>query len=218
MKTFILSLLILSTNAFALEGLSIPNSFQVDRHGHVFRGKEPKSAVEELAHFGISDVIIYKNEVKDEVQKEILALNSLGINAYHIPFRWKEYESMELACEQTVEALNLIYRIKAKGGRVFFHCTAGEDRTGMLAGLYRMLEERIPGKVAFQYEMCARGYSDGNGRKPPLVTGAIQKELTPLFITLAQKIENREWKLGHIPKRSCQGLVVYPTKLQCRNK
>lgn len=215
MKILIFTLL-LSFNALALEGLTIPNSFQVDRQGNIFRGKEPKSLVGELAHFGITDVIIYKNEVKDEVQKEILALQRLGINSYHIPFRWKDYESMEMACEQTVVALNLIHKIKANNGKVFFHCTAGEDRTGMLAGLYRMLEERMPARKAFYAEMCNRGYSDGNSHKPPMVTGAIQRELTPLFLALAGKIERGEWTLGRLTKKSCKGLMVQPTQVKCR--
>lgn len=214
MKTFILFSL-LSFNAFAVDGLTIANSHQVDREGNIFRGKEPRSLVSELAHVGISDVIIFKNEVKDEVRKESEALKKLGIRAHHIPFRWKAYPSMIEACEQTVEALNIIYRVKRANGKVFFHCTAGEDRTGMLAGLYLMMEERMSKKEAFR-DMCSKGYSDGNSHKPAYVTGAIQKELTPLFNALSAKIESGEWRLGRISKKSCADLVIRPTSLRCR--
>lgn len=214
MKTLILALFF-SFNSFAVDGLTIPNSFQVDKDGNVLRGKEPKSLVEELAHIGVTDVIIFKNEVKDEVTKEIAELKRLGIKSYHIPFRWKQYPSMEEACEQTVEALNIIHKVKSVNGKVFFHCTAGEDRTGMLAGLYKMLEEKASKDQVFKDEMCSRGYSDGNPHKPGMVTSAIQKELTPLFNALSAKVESGEWKLGKLTKKFCKDIVIQPTKLKC---
>lgn len=216
MKTFILLILSFCFNSYALEGLTIANSHQVDKEGNVFRGKEPRGLVEELAHFGISDVIIFKNELKDEVQKEISALKDLGIKSHHIPFRWKAFPSMIEACEQTVEALNIIYKVKQQNGKVFFHCTAGEDRTGMLAGLYLMLEEKASKTKVFKNEMCGRGYSDGNTHKPGIVSGAIQKELTPLFNALSAKIEAGEWKYGRLNKKSCKNIQVEPTRLKCR--
>lgn len=215
MKTLFLAFLV-SFNTFAVDGLTIGNAFQVDKDGNVFRGKEPKSQVDELAHIGITDVIIFKSQTKDEVDKEIAALKRLGIKSHHIPFRWKEYPSMVEACEQTIDALNIIKRVKAKNDKVFFHCTAGEDRTGMLAGVYRMLEEKLTRVRAFREEMCGRGYSDGNSHKPALVTGAIQKELTPLFIALADKIERGELKFGRLSKTICKDLKIRPTKLKCR--
>lgn len=215
MKKLFLAAFLISFYSFAGDGLTIHNSFKVDKEGNIYRGKEPKTLVEELAHLGFSDVIIFKNEVKNEVTKEIDNLKELGLTPHHIPFRWKDYPSMQEACEQTVEALNLIHRIKENNGKVFIHCTAGEDRTGMLAGLYRMLEERVSKTKVFQEEMCARGYSNGNPKKPGIVTGAIQKELTPLFNTLALKIERGEWKLGKISKRSCQDLTIEAIKLKC---
>lgn len=218
MKTtlFALTLICSLSSAFAVDGLSIPNSFQVDQQGQVFRGKEPKKLVSELAGIGITDVIIFKNEVKTEVTTEIAALKTLKIKSHHIPFRWKELESVEIACGQVVDALNLISKVKAKNGSVYFHCTAGEDRTGLLAGLYRMLEEDLPMTKVFKSEMCARGYSDGNPHKPAMVHSAIKKELTPLFIALAKKIEEGTLELGKIPKALCKNLQVEPTTLKCK--
>jgi hypothetical protein len=217
MKNILLLLALLCVcSAHAVDGLTIPNSHQVDKGGYIFRGKEPRKLVTELKDFGITDVLIFKNDVRGEVVQEVAALKSLGIKPHHIPFRWKEYASMEDACAQVVDGLNLMYKVKQNGGAIFLHCTAGEDRTGVLAGLYRMLEERISTANAFRYEMCSRGYSDGNPHKPGIVTGAIQKELTPLFIALSQKVERGEWTLGTISKRSCQGLKVSPTNLKCR--
>lgn len=214
MKTILIFLLI-SLPAIAVENLTIPNSHQVDSDGQVFRGREPKKLVSELADIGITDVIIFKNEVKTEVTEEIEALKELGIRPHHLPFRWKDFTSMEDACGQVVEAINILRKVKSRGGKVFFHCTAGEDRTGMLAGLYRMLEEGVPQKKIFRSEMCARGYGDGNPHKPYNVTSAIQKELTPLFLSLAEKIENGDWGSSKLTKKSCKGLKIAPTDLKC---
>ncbi len=65
--------------------------------------------------------------------------------------------------------------------------------------------------------MCARGYSDGNKNKPGMVHGAIQKELTPLFIAIAQKIEEGNVELGKVSKTICRDLAVAPTKMTCKS-
>ena len=113
-------------------------------------------------------MIIFKNQVENEVSNEITSLENMGINHHHIPFRWKQLASIELGREQTVEALNIIHQVKLNNGK---------DRAGMLAGPYRMLEEKVSKSKVFKEEMCARGYSDGNSHKPRIVTGAIQTEL-----------------------------------------
>lgn len=217
MKTTLIALALLGSisSSFAVDGLTIPNSYQVDKEGRVFRGREPKKLVSELPGIGITDVLIFKNQVKKEVDAEIAALKELNIKSHHIPFKWKELESYEVACGQVIDALNLITKTKANGGSIFFHCTAGEDRTGLLAGLYRMLEEGITMNRVFRTEMCARGYSDGNPHKPGLVHGAIQKELTPLFLAMAAKIEDGTLQLGKLSKRVCKSIKPQPTTLKC---
>lgn len=219
MKTTLIALALLGSisSSFAVDGLTIPNSHQVDKEGRVFRGREPKKLVSELPGIGITDVLIFKNQVKTEVDTEIVALKALGIKSHHIAFRWKELESYEVACNQVIDALNLISKTKANGGSIFFHCTAGEDRTGLLAGLFRMLEEGLSTKAVFRSEMCARGYSDGNPHKPGLVHGAIQKELTPLFLSLAAKIEDGTLQQGKLSKSVCKTIKPEATTLKCKN-
>lgn len=215
-KIFFTAALLSSLSSFAGDGLTIGNSFQVDSSANIYRGREPKKLVSELKEIGITDVIIFKNDTRGEVVKEIEELKKLGITHHHIPFKYKEYPSMTEACEQIVEALNIMHKVKAKNDKVFVHCTAGEDRTGTLVGLYRMMEENLSADKIFKEEMCARGFSDGNPHKPRIVTGAIQKELTPLFIELSGRVERGEWRLGKLSKKSCQNLQIKPTKLQCR--
>lgn len=195
--------------------LTIANSHIVDTEGSIYRGREPKKLVSELPSVGITDVIIFKNDTRGEVFKEISALEKLRITPHHIPFRWKEYESVQLACEQLIEAIQIMKEVRAQDGKVFIHCTAGEDRTGALAGLFRMLDEGVSQDVVFKEEMCARGYSDGNEHKPYYVTNAIHKELTPIFNAMARQIERGYLTFDNLDKNICKSLKVYPTKLKC---
>lgn len=219
MKILLFALMSVGLTSFAgaagVPGLTIPNSHQVDKEGNVFRGRQPEKLVSELPGIGITDVIIFKNDVKGEVAKEITALNGMGIRSHHIPFRWKQYPSMQEACEQIVDAITIIRDVKKANGKTFLHCTAGEDRTGTVMGLYRMLSEKMTMNQVFTKEMCPRGFSDGNPHKPSQVTLAIEAELTPLFVTLAGKVERGEMKLSSINKASCQNLKLVKTSLRC---
>lgn len=216
MKTVAYVLLLLASfSSYAT--ITIGNFHEVDQESSLYRGREPKTKVSQLAEIGITDVVIFKNDVRGEVYKEITALEELEINSHHIPFKWKEYPSVELACEQLIEAMTIMRDVRAAGGKVFFHCTAGEDRTGALAGLFRMLDEGLDRETVFEEEMCARGYSDGSSHKPWVVTSAIQKELTPIFIAIAKLIEQGELRLDSLDSRVCSRLKVYPTRLKCKN-
>jgi hypothetical protein len=74
------------------------------------------------------------------------------------------------------------------------HCTVGEDRTGYLSGLYRLLGDGASGvDTIFHDEMCQRGYSSGNPQKPFAgVATEIDNDLTPLFLKMAFKISRGE--------------------------
>lgn len=196
--------------------VSIPNFSAVDAEEVIFRGSQPGRKVSELSELNITDVIIFKNDTKGEVPKELADLEELGINGHHIPFHWKDIPSLQMACEQVIEALSIIKKVKLNGGSVFFHCTVGEDRTGLLAGLYRMLEESLDQETAFNEEMCLRGYSDGNPNKPGNVTGAIEKGLTPLFLEMSRLIESGELSMRKLDKKVCKKLQPVKTIKRCQ--
>lgn len=214
MKYFIL-LTLFSQLALAQNILSIENSHQLDREGQIFRGREPKKLVHELKELGITDVIIFKNDVRGEVAKEKEELKTLGIRYHHIPFLWKDISSLKDACRQTVRALRIMKRVKEAGGKVFFHCTAGEDRTGLLAGLYRMLNDGYSSRNAFENEMCRNGYSDGNPGKPAFVVSAIEKGLTPLFLQMASAVESGRLGRETLSYAVCEKMEPLATDLKC---
>jgi hypothetical protein len=195
-----------------VSGISIGNTRIMNTDGSVLRGMEPRKALTELVDYGITDVIIFKNPTKNEVQDEIDLAKTLGVKTHHIPFRWKGLESAQKACEQVVEAVLLIQKLEDNGKKTFFHCTVGEDRTGFLAGIYRMTTQSWDADKAFKKEMCANGYAEGNPTKPGMVTGAIHKELTPLFDYMSEKIEAGET----VNKKLCKGIKLVKSARRCK--
>lgn len=212
--SILLILVLLSFNSFAT--VSIQNFSSLHEEENVFRGKEPGNKIKELAKLNVTDVIIFKNDTKGEVENELSDLESIGITGHHIPFYWKDIPSMQVACEQVIEALTIIKNVREEGGSVYFHCTVGEDRTGLLAGLFQMINNGEDLESAFEEEMCAKGYSDGNPRKPIQVTSAIEKGLTPLFLTLASKIESGELSLNKLDKKICRNIKLIKQIKRCK--
>ena len=218
MKTFTtLIFLIVSLDLWAFSSypstvpaLNIRNSHEVVPQ--VYRSSQPAKLVQEIVDYNFTDVVIFKNEVKDEVQKQVAFLSAQKVKTHHIAFPWKDITDPEATCLQVIEALKIIKRVETRGGKVLFHCTAGEDRTGLLAGLLRMQYEGLSMDGAFRDEMCAKGYADGNPKKPYTVTNPIHAGLTPLFVALAQKIEAGE----KLSAASCRGIALKKTSLRCR--
>jgi protein-tyrosine phosphatase len=215
-KLVVTASLLLSTKAFALKSpfpstvpeLTTPNSHYVDTEGRVLRSSTPKKKqIQELKDFDIEQVIIFKKQTRKEVDREIKELKAIGYKPsqiHHIPFRWKGFESRQVACEQTIQALKIIQKQRTKAsGKVFFHCTVGEDRTGHLAGIFRMLDQGFSRDQAFQEEMCENGFGRGNPKKPWKVYGSIRKELTPLFLYMASLVEDGLIDLNNLDESVC---------------
>ena len=209
-------LILLSLNTFAgleskftssVEGISIPNTHMLDDNGTVYRGMAPGKRIQQLVDLGITDVLIFKNQTRKEVDKEIVALKELGYSneqIHHIPFKWKDINDFKSACIQTVDALKLIKEVYESDSRsIFFHCTVGEDRTGHLAGIWDMLLEGSSTHESFQTQMCERGYGAGNDHKPWKVVSAIRKGLTPLFFKMARLVENGDLTLDSLDVSAC---------------
>jgi hypothetical protein len=178
----------------SVTGVTIRNAHKIGNK--IFRGSEPKSKFTELLAIGITDFLIFKNQTRDEVDTEIQNLKRSGIPASsitHIPFRWKDLESPQMACKQALKALTIVSKIEQyEGKKLFFHCSLGEDRTGMLSGLFRMKQQNWSLDQAFQKEMCVRGYEAGDPGKPKAVAAAVRKELTPVFLAMAKQVSAKK--------------------------
>ena len=181
-------------------GSSIPNSQIIDDEGLIIRGMEPRKHLSDLVTLEVDHVLIFKRETRNEVRRQKEQLLNLGFSAnqiHEIPFRWKDFDSFQHACEQTIQGLKLLQMAKSKKEKIYFHCTVGEDRTGHLSGLYRLLTENSSLENVFQDELCERGYERGNPRKPRTVVDGIRSELSVLFFEMADLIREKQLTLNH---------------------
>lgn len=198
-------------------GLSIPNSHSLPTAkdgGKIYRGSAPyyDREFKELSALGITDILIFKNQSQDEVDTEIVKLQNEGFTSSqikNIPFLWKEFESFEEPCRQTIEALEFFQEIaKDSHRKLFFHCTVGEDRTGYLAGLYELLSQKKNVNDVFRSQMCQNGFADGNPKKPDFVVDAIHEQLTIYYFAMAYLFEKTDQNLNHLNPSVCQNDVL----------
>ena len=191
-------------------GIRIQNAHSVGAGGMVFRGMAPRSADEyaDLAGAGIGAVLIFKNPTgADDLGEEMATFTAQGLAAsrvVNIPFKWKDIGAFAEPCTQTIDALKFIATSVAAHKKTFFHCTVGEDRTGLLAAVQRLLNEpTLTAEKAFDEEMCERGYSAGNPLKPAFVTGAVDRGLTPLYRKLAYLVAKGKIRAGALDAAVC---------------
>lgn len=205
-----------------VKGITINNTHAVDSSQKVFRGQAPLGKIEELRDSDFTDILIFKNQTRteiDEEYEELISKNAGHIQTKQIDFLWHAYPSYKKSCEQLIEGLKYLKEVKdSKNRKIFFHCTVGEDRTGALSGLWRMLTSNYSLKKAFYSEMCENGYGHGNANKPYYVYNEIRKDLTPLFIYMAQKIESKELTYDNLNSDICQDDIEKKKKqkLKCK--
>jgi hypothetical protein len=181
--------------AATAEGFHIPNTHVVGGDDRLLRGMAPRSEADfgELVSAGVSAVLVFKNQtgsghdVRDEMD-ELARRGLASSRIVNVPFEWKDLDGFETPCKQTIEALKFLETSLAAGRKTFFHCTVGEDRTGYLAAMRRLLVEReMTPERAWDEEMCERGYGSGNPLKPAFVVNALNADsgLTPLYRKMA---------------------------------
>lgn len=172
-------------------GIGINNTHAVGGNAKLLRGMAPHSTedFDQLFAAGVGAVLVFKNQTGTgtDVADEMATFVSRGIpqsRVVNIPFKWKELGSFQEVCGQTVAALKFI---KSNASRkTFFHCTVGEDRTGLLAAVQRLLTEpALDGVAAWDGEMCERGYGAGNPLKPAFVKGQLEDGLKPFYRKMA---------------------------------
>ncbi len=211
-----------------IPGVDLANiAFLPGTSNRVIRSGAPPSLVKvkELTDLKITHVLIFKNELKTEVHDEIGWWKSVGLlpaNIHHVPFRWKGIVGHEQeACAQVVESLKFIHdavQSTNQKSRVLFHCSIGEDRTGLLAGLYRLLiGSSKNARDAFKNELCLYGYEHGDALKSDLVVQTIRNELTPLYLGIADLIAAKKLTVANLSTSVCSDLKPVPagSQYQC---
>jgi tyrosine-protein phosphatase SIW14 len=110
----------------------------------IFRGGRPsEQGLTELAKLGIKTIVNVEN-VPDIVEAEATLADRLGMKTFSRPmsgFFRPEDENVD----------NILALIADKKNYpIFVHCQHGQDRTGLLFGLYRVLHEGWTAERAYQ--------------------------------------------------------------------
>ncbi len=197
--------------------ISIPNTHIVSKN--IIRGMAPLGRIQELVDYGITDILIFKNQTRNEIDQEMKEINEFEnhkLATTQFDFFWHKFPSYKQACEKTIDALRILRKVSESAKRkIFFHCTVGEDRTGYLAGLWLMLKAKKSKKAAFYGQMCANGYGRGNPNKPAYVVNEIRKDLSPLFMYMAKMIEKKKITLGNLTKSICKNNIPAAPIMKC---
>ena len=102
----------------------------------LFRGAQPSSAGFSALHdMGVSIVVDFRNE-SDEIASEQRQVEGLGMKFVSIPWRGHD----EPSNTQVAQFLELVR--SNPGSKIFVHCKAGKDRTGVMVAAYRIAVER----------------------------------------------------------------------------
>jgi hypothetical protein len=123
----------------------------------------------------------------------------------NIPFEWKDFKNFREPCRQTVDALHQLVEAMNSQQKILFHCTVGEDRTGYLAALFRMLTEpKANPRELFFEEMCERGYDLGDAYKPYFnVAKKVRDATTVLYLKMIEKVRKGELSAQRLDAKIC---------------
>lgn len=184
----------------------------------IYRGRNPSTSahMDFLKKKGVKKILIFKDwKAENErlkLEERYLDAGFKSENLSWIAFPWSNTRNYKKLCLQSLEGLRVLKQTvddsrRSQGsGNLFLHCTAGEDRTGFLSGLFRMLKNDWSISEAYQKEMCARGYADGNPKKPYPVAEEVQLTLTPLFEDFARLIKSGDLNWESLDPNVCDDL------------
>lgn len=199
--------------------ITIPNTHEISPR--IIRGMAPLGKIQELKDYGVTDILIFKNQTRDEIDRERAEIDEIAPNmkVIQMDFPWHNVESYVETCKLTVKALRHMRSVtKNTKRKMFLHCTVGEDRTGLLSGLWTLLNTDKSIKNVFKNQMCENGYEAGNPQKPAYVVNEIREDLTPLFMMMATKIKQGKLSLKHLTTKICYSNVDLEASIpKCEN-
>ena len=143
----ILATYVLAPTAFAAKApAGIPEFREVN--AELSRGGRPAAAdLATLQKAGFTTIINLENDSSAVAQEEQEA-SALGLKEVSFPMEYKTPPS-----DQLVSSV-LSYISNPSNGKIFIHCKHGEDRTGLIMGLYRIRHDHWTQAQAYQ-EMLA---------------------------------------------------------------
>lgn len=137
-----------STTAVDARG-GIPNYAQVTPA--IFRGGRPSfQDLRFLQNSGVRTIINLENDDR-AVRTELDNARRLGLNEITIPL-----EYLSAPSDQDIQRILSILQDPSVGP-IFLHCKHGEDRTGMVMGLYRVFVQKWTPQNAYR-EMLQMGF------------------------------------------------------------
>lgn len=190
---------------------NIPNAHLLDQQGkgEIIRGNAPLNYknLNLMKKNGITDVIIFKNDKAGEVASELNGLHDIGYNsetAKHVDFDWKDNNEFQRGCVKYMNTIQVMHEKMNANHKVYLHCTTGEDRTGVVAGLYQAIyNPKLSVADIFKNQMCERGYEAGDKTKSPDVVEKIRAGLTVNFSKMMYLVKQRQEKSQTIDASLC---------------
>ena len=186
---------------------SIGNVHSLRSDDRILRGAAPEGRARLLKENGVTDILIFRDGVgphNDNEKKELAAEGYKNSQVHHIPMKWKNISSFELACRDAVAALKVMSDVEKNPQRkLYLHCTMGEDRTGMISGLYRIVFQGWSANEAYQKEMCMHGFAESSPHKPKHVVNTVNAGLKTLFVRMAALAESGALSKDHLDADVC---------------
>jgi len=117
----------------------------------ITRGGRPTySGVRKLSEMGVRTVINLEND-SDAIRKDQAYAEKFGIDYYSFPMSWMK-EPKDATIDEILQLLQ-----DESAYPIFIHCKHGQDRTGLLIGLYRVFVQNWTADAAYQ-EMLDLGF------------------------------------------------------------
>ena len=126
----------------------IPNLDFVDLDRKIWRGGQPDDpGWNQLKANGITHVI----KLNEESEGTDITAEALGMAVFSLPISLLEQILTEPSKHAILQAVDYI------GDNTFIHCEHGQDRTGLVVGVYRVLKQGWSKQDA-EDEMLAHGF------------------------------------------------------------
>lgn len=206
------------------KALPTPNTHEVTPG--ILRGGSPRhrNDLKSLFEHGVDKILILKKENRSEVQDETRDALTVGFRAdqiQHIPLNWVGLKAFRPACLMVKDGLLALQEASRSHKKIFFHCSVGEDRTGVLSALWLKWNNPAETKMdLFKSAMCPYGYAEMNPKKIPSTVKKIHESMTRLYGAMYDRIDALQTEGKALEELPCEDLLFFTlpevNELSCR--